>query len=188
MKDFKSVVATALVAVMSFSIAGCAFFPTIKPVSMKEFKKAIKATDDDDLIDNYSELDEDDILLYYSNYAEDDIIGAASAYDYDGILIAYYQFEDRKAAADYYKDIYSDFEDWIEDDEFDGKRKLYKSGTGGYIVFDGEFEDVTFVDDYGVGGIYWADDMIIIARCESDKKKEIKKINAFIEELGYPAV
>ena len=41
---------------MSFSIAGCAFFPTIKPVSMKEFKKAIN--------DFMKEQDFDDIEEY----------------------------------------------------------------------------------------------------------------------------
>ncbi len=78
--------------------------------------------------------------------------------------------------------------DWIDDGDFDGKYKITITGNQGYVAFDGDFDDVSFTDGYAVGGIYWADDMIIVALCESDKKKDVEKIDLFIDALGYPSI
>lgn len=187
MKNLKKIVAAVLVSVMAFSLAGCSF-GKVTAVSMKDFKKAVKAVGDDDVEDSYYEIDEDEIEDWYRSYEKDDIIGVAGATDYDDLGFDYYQFEDADAAADYFEDLYDDFQDVKDDDDFDGKYKCSLGKSQGFIIFDGELDDTDFGDDFMIGGIYWADDMIITCYCTSDKKKDVEKYNAFIDALGYPSI
>ncbi len=190
MKNLKKIVAAVLVSAMAFSLAGCG---SVKAVSMKDFKKAAK-TVSDDLEDNYSEIDEDEIKDWYSSYDHMDIINVAHTYDGD-VYFAYYQFEDADAAADYFEDAYDDFKDQKENNDLDGKQKSSLGKNGGYIMFEGEFEysfiladDMLFPSDDIVAGIYWADDMVVVALCESDHDRDVKTYDAFIKELGFPSI
>ncbi len=187
MKNLKKIVAAVLVSVMAFSLAGCGF-GSVKAVSMKDFKKAVKAIGDDDFEESYYEIDEDEIEDWYSSYEKDDIIGVAYSTDYDDIFMNYYQFEDADAAADYFEDLYDEFQDVKDDDDFDGKSKCTLGKSQGYIILEGEMDDTSFGDDYVIAGIYWADDMIITCYCTSDKKKDVEKYDAFIDALGYPSI
>lgn len=173
MKNCKKILSVILVASMAFSLAGCS---SIKAISKKDFKNALKELKlDDDIIDRDYKDSKDD--MEYSAYAFD-----------DDQYYMFYQFEDAEAAHDYFEDeIYDDAKDAKEDKEIDGKFKMKLSKTSGYVIINGENDgDDIWEADYLYGGFYLKDDIIVVAMTTSDKKSDIKDVQAFLKEIGYP--
>ena len=167
MKTIRSVVATILVGATMMSLAGCA--KKIEPVKKKDFKTALEnALDIDD--DEY--LDGDGTVIYMEGK----------------YYIMYRTFEDEDDAADWFEDLYDDFEDAVDDKDFTGKhREVYNENGGyGYIVFDGESDGGDMMEGDLYGGIYWAEDTAIYVMATSNKDKYVDGINALLSELGYP--
>ena len=171
MKKFvKSLVSTMLIGSMLFSFAGCSV--KFDAVKAKDFKKALEdAMDIDD--DDYSDYDWDDSrnIWYY----------------HKDIRIDYYQFDDADDAYDYFEDLYDEWEDTLDDGDFDGKHKekFKDDATSGYILLNGESDNDDFYEGDIYGGIYFVDDIIIIAVCRSDKQKDMDKIDALLDAIGY---
>lgn len=170
-KAIKSIVSITLLASMAFSMAGCA--KKITPVKKNDFKDAIEEVFD---------IDDDD----YWEYDGDDYT-SISYYDHDYYVVMY-QYDDADDALDDFEDIYDNYEDMVEDKEFKGKKKaVFNEKAGyGYIVLNGESESDDFYDDDIYGGIYWADDTVIVVLVLSDKDKYTENIDAVISALGYP--
>ncbi len=172
MKKFvRSIVSVVLLGSMALSFAGCA--KKIEPVKKNDFKDALEESFDID-DDDYSEYEWDDYTdIYY--------------YDHD-YYVEMYQYDDADDALDKFEDAYDDFQDMLDDKEFKGRHKAVfnEKGGYGYITFSGESDSDDFFDDDIHGGIYWADDTIIIVVVTSDKDKYTENIDAMIKALGYP--
>lgn len=170
MKVLKTVVCSALVATMLFCMVGCV---SVKAVKKKDFKNALEdVADFDD--DEYYEYDDYDSDIDYTVFA------------YEGN--AYYDYSiygDEDDALDAFEDIYDDFQDMKEDKDFDGSLRMGLSGSTGYILFNGEADGRDYDGDM-YGGIYLKDDVVIIVYAHSDRKSDIKDINAFLSAIGLP--
>ena len=171
MKALRSAVALILVGSTAMSLAGCS--KKIEALSKKDFKNAIEEAldlDDDDLA-GLSTSDPVNIWYYEGKY-----------------FIDYYQYEDADDAEERFEDWYDDYEDMIEDKDFEGRHSgVYNENGGyGYILLNGEADDDHFGEDTVYGGIYWADDTFLIILAQSDKDKYVDGINALLAELGYP--
>ena len=170
---FKKIAALAQTATMVLSMTGCTL--KIEKVSKKNFIKAcVEAGYDEDELEEY-EYDEDeyDGLTYELDIIDDDI------------TLAYLEFDDADDAADYFDDWYDEFEDF----DTKGSSKHVITKNYGYFVFDGEFDDewdILNIEDDAYLGVYFADDVVIIASAASDSKKDKKVIDAFLDEIGYP--
>ncbi|MBO4636574.1 MAG: hypothetical protein J5685_05435, partial [Clostridiales bacterium] len=106
MKKLKSVVALVLVGASMMSLAGCA--KKIEPLKKKDFKDALENAldiDDDDYSD-YDGSDYDNVWYYEDKY-----------------FIDYYQYDDEDDAADWFEDVYDDYEDMIDDKDFSGRHR-----------------------------------------------------------------
>ena len=170
-KVLTSIVSVVLIASMGLSVAGCA--KKIKPVTKKDFKKALEETFD---------IDDDD----YGDYDGDDYVHISYGdHDYD---VEFYQFDDDDDAFDMFDDLYDAYEDMIEDKDFTGKhRAVYNEKAAyGYILLNGEADDKHFFDDDIYGGIYWSGDTIIIVLVTSDKDKYVDNVSTMIRAIGYP--
>lgn len=178
MKNCKKILSAILVASMAFSLAGCS---SVKAIDKKDFKNALKELK---LDDDMREYKGDDIEYY--GYDEDDIKYLARVWD-DDQWYMFIQFEDTEAAHDYFEDeFYDDIMDVKEDKDFDGKLKTKLSKSSGYIILKGESESDDFMEGEVYGGIYFKNDVVVVALATSDKKSDIKDIDTFLKSIGYP--
>lgn len=172
MKNVKKVLSVAMVASMVFSMTACG--KSFKAIDKKDFKKALKAIE----LDEDMEEIEDDNVEYLGI---DDAEYAASAYDEDQMYM-FIEFEDADAAKEYFEDeFYDDFEDAIEDEDIDGKYSNKISDDSGYIIVNGENDDEEMY-----GGIYFKDNVMVVAISYTTKKSDMKDIDAFLDAIGYP--
>lgn len=179
MKNCKKILSAILVATMALSLVGCS---SMKAIGKKDFKNALKELK---LDDDMREIEEESDLEWYG-YDDDDIEYYASAYD-DEQYYLFIQFEDTEAAHDYFEDeFYDDVMDMKEDKDFDGKLKTKLSKSSGYIILNGESDSKGFGKGDIYGGIYFKDNVIVVALANSNKKSDIKDINAFLKAIGYP--
>ncbi len=171
MKNVKKVLSVAMVASMVFSMTACG--KSFKAISKKDFKKGLKAIE---LDEDMEELEDD--LEYYGF---DDTEYVAMAED-DEQMYIFIEFEDAEVAKEYFEDeFYDDFEDAIEDEDIDGKYSYKISDNSGYILVNGENDDEEMY-----GGIFFKDNILVAAVADSTKKSDMKDIDAFLEEIGYP--
>lgn len=170
MKVLKTVVCSALVATMLFCMVGCV---SVKAVKKKDFKNALE---------DVADIDDDEYYEYHDYNSDIDY----TVFAYEGN--AYYDYSiygDKDDALDAFEDIYDDFQDMKEDKDFDGSLRMGLSGSTGYILFNGEADDRDYDGDM-YGGIYLKDDVVIIVYAHSDRKSDIKVINAFLSAIGLP--
>lgn len=173
--NIKKVVSVLLTSVMILTMPGCS--KAIADVSKKDFKKACdKAGFEDYQIHEFDEDDLDDDMTYEAMVRE------------DNILLVYCEFEDSEAARDYYGDIYGSFTELKSDKDASGSHKMFITKTSGYLLFSGEVDDWDDMDLDGdvYMGIYFKEDFIVVAVSNSDKNKDIKVINKFLEQLTLP--
>ena len=168
MQKTKKILALALVLVMGFSLVACGK----KPITGKEFKKAMKNLD-------YSVYEDSNPgkRIDESWYAYDD------DYEYYVLLTLY---DDKDDAKDQIDDMLEDIEEAKDDKDFDGTIK--KSGFGSFkkIVVNGEFEDD--VDDFR-GEMYVviirSDNMILVVSAQDNVRSDVKEVDKVVKELGY---
>lgn len=173
--SFKRLTTVVLTCAMVLIMAGCS--KSIPDVGKKDFMKACdKAGYDDYMISEFDEEDLDDDMTY-------------EAIVRDGnIMLVYCEFEDEEAAHDYYGDIYASFLDLKNDKDASGSYRMFITKTSGYIIFNGEVDDWDdmYLDGDVYFGIYFKEDYIVVAVSESDKSKDVKTINKFLEQLELP--
>lgn len=169
MKNFKKAMSLTLIMAMALSLTACG--KSFKAISKKDFEKGLKAIKLDDDIEE--EDDEDEL--------DDDMTYEALVYA-DNQAYRFMEFEDEDAAFDYFEENYYDeFEDYLEDDEFEGEESHKLKKDTGYILFNGE-ED----GDDVYGGVFLKGNTIVVAEAGSTKKSAKKDIDAFLKAIGYP--
>lgn len=208
MKTFKKVVATALVASMALGCTGCGSLK-IKATDAKSFKKALakandslsEAIDDfdeddgygfsDDYLGYYVEMDDsDEIEDYYDAEDVEEFYMAMSQEDEDdenGVIYYFITFEDEEAAREYFNDkYYESFEEAKEDKDIDGDLKMNLGKTNGYIIIDAESDSKDIGKGQVTGGIYLADNTVLVVLAFDASKSAKKEVTAFLEALEYP--
>lgn len=178
MKNFvKGAVSAVLAGSMMLSIAGCANFNLI---TYKDFKNALEEA---------LEMDDDE----YREYKNSSVSGSDTkheVYANDGnCRYAFIEFDDAEDAFDYFEDIYDEFEDTIEDKDFDGNYKkglVEGSSASGYILVNGDSDNSEFIDGKCYGGIFLKENTIVIVMANSNKSKDMDKIDAMLNAIGYP--
>lgn len=179
MKNIKKILSVVMIVAMMVSLVSCKSF---KVVDDGDFEDAIEEIYDEEVM----EISGDDIENSGRN--EYDIEKFLSLIDED-VSIAYVEFEDEEAALDFFEDkYYKDFEDMIEDDDFEGSHSSGLNNSRGYILFEGEADGEGEWEDTDeiYGGIYWTENMVILAIANSDKKSDIEDMNEFLDMLGLP--
>lgn len=180
MKNIKKILSVVMIVTMMTSLVACKSF---KAIDYKVFKNAVDEVYGEEPI-KYSED-----MFEYAGYDEYDLDRNYYYYIDNGIL-EYYKFDDEEGAREFFEDYYYDeFEDMIEDDDFEGNRSNGLSNSRGYIIVNGECDGSDFWEDIdeAYGGIYWVDNIVVVAMMDSDKKSDIKDMDAFLDEIGYPA-
>ena len=164
MKMTKKILVLVLAFAMILTIVGCAK----KPIDYKKFKDVME--DDFDFEVEKGATSKDIDKSYY-------------AMDEDGdFYVNYTLFEDADDAEDEFDDYIDDVEEWIDDDDFDGKKpKVTTSGNYSKAVVKGDHDD--YGDMYVV--LIRADNMLIMAGVNSDKDKDIDEIDEIVKKLGY---
>ena len=180
MKTVKTIVATALAGVMLFSMAGCSV-KKIEPVSSSKFNSACSEYDVE--LDEYAEEGYENLYFYNQYY-----------------YIDYFSYTDADAAEDLYEDAYGSFDHAKSGNDFSGTSRFVSMDDFKYMLFngnsdtDGLFEPLSDfyeslggeLDGYVYGGIFWADDMIIVCVTTSSDKEDKDLINNILSEIGYP--
>lgn len=168
----KRIASVAVIGSMLFSFVGCA---KIKAYDKKEVKDILK-----------NELDLKDDKDYYT-YDWDDYKSFSGSNGKANFYIRIY--EDADDAQDVFEDYLDDIEDDKDDKVLDGKIKISSGKTSGYITFSGEANDdgdFFIEDEYYYGGIYWADNMIIVVCAEKDKDTAREDVTAFLRAFKLP--
>lgn len=172
MKKVKSFISVVLIGSMLFALAGCA---KVKAYDKKEFKNILK----DEL-----GIKKDDIREY--EYDDEEYLSAENGKAF--ISVTFY--EDADDAAEAFEDIYDDFSDDFDDGLFDGSHKMKSSDTNGYIIFDGTGNDDDAErfseDEYAYGGIFFADNMVVIVGTDKDKDSAREDVDEVLSALGFP--
>lgn len=180
MKNIKKFLSVVMIVTMMTSLVACKSF---KAIDDKAFEDAV----DEVYGEEPREYTED--MFEYAGYDEYDLDCNYYYYLDDGIL-EYYEFDDEEGAREFFEDYYyNEFEDMIEDDDFEGSRSSGLSGSRGYIIVNGECDGSEFWAeiDEAYGGVYWVDNIVVVAMMNSDKKSDIKDMDAFLDAIGYPA-
>ena len=128
-------------------------------------------------------LSSNDYYVHENDYYQD-------IYYYgDGFMVETYIYVESEAdsAGDYFEDAFEDYEDMVENGDFEGTTSCYNDADSGYIVFDGESFDYDFFDDDIYGGIYYYDNIFVIIVVTSDDPEDHAVIDSMISALGYPA-
>ena len=175
-KGTKSVIAAILTGAMIMSIAGCANFELI---THKQFKKALE---------DAAKIDEDEIRETKDDkYEGADVKRRIVATD-GKCVYSYIEFDDAEDAYDTFSEIYDDFTDAVEDDEFDGSyRKGINENSGtGYILVNGDSDNEDFIDGKCYGGIFLKENTFVVVLANSQKSKDMDKIDAVLDAIGYP--
>jgi len=173
MKMMKKVVSVALVGAMMMSVAACGKNYTV--VSKKDFTNALE---------DVADLDEDDWYDYedYYSHSKHDIDCYDGDFHYEWI-----EFDNEDHAMDFFEDYYyDDFEDMIDDKDFDGKYSTKITDTEGYIILNGESNSSDFFDDELYGGIFCKDGVVVIVLCRSTRDRDTSRVDEFLRAIGYP--
>ena len=175
MKTMKKVISVALLGAMAFSIAGCG--KNYQVVSKKDFTNALE---------DVCDLDEDDWYDYttYYSHSEHDIDCYDGDFHYEWI-----QFDSNSHAMDFFEDhFYDDYEDMMDDKDFDGRTRLVNRDTYGYILLNGECDDRDFYQgrSYMYGGHYYVEDEIFAIVTVDDDNGARDDINTILRALGLP--
>lgn len=155
------------------SVAACGKNYTV--VSKKDFTNALE---------DVADLDEDDWYDYedYYSHSKHDIDCYDGDFHYEWI-----EFDDENHAMDFFEDYYyDDFEDMIDDKDFDGKYSTKITDTEGYIILNGESNSSDFFDDELYGGIFCKDGVVVIVLCRSTRDRDTARVDEFLRAIGYP--
>lgn len=207
MKTFKKVIATALVATMAVSCTGCGALK-IKATDAKSFNKALSKLSDDmaEAIDDFDEEwgfgFSDNYLAMYEKYddaddiedeldienAEEYIMGYCTDEDEEAVILyEFISFEDTESAHDYFnEEWYEDYSEAKKDKDLDGTMKDSLSKTSGYIILDVESDSKDLGKGNIYGGIYFADNTVVIVMGMDASKSSKKEIDSFLESIEYP--
>ena len=165
MKNTKKIIAATLVGAMLLPLAGCA--KKIEHIRAGEFKDAIEEVFDDDDYVSYGDM----IVVMDDDYA-----------------IAFSQYDDEDDALNAWEDTVDDYEDMMDDKDFDGRTRLVNRDTYGYILLNGECDDRDFYQgrSYMYGGIYYVEDEIFAIVTVDDDNGARDDINTILRALGLP--
>lgn len=165
MKSVKSVIAAVLVGSMVLPLAGCA--RKIERIRARDFESAIEEVFDDD--------------EYGSNGGSVYVLS-------DHYAVNFTAFNDDDDARDTWEEALDDFDDMMDDADFDGRTRRVDRDTYGYILFDGECDDPSFMGnrDYIYGGIFYVEDEYIAVVTDKDKDSNRENVDTILEALGFP--
>lgn len=166
MKNMKKVIAAALAGIMLMPLAGCAG-RKIEAVSARDFKRAVEEV-----------FDEDD----YGSFG-----GSIYVID-DHYAVNFTEFDDDDDARDTWEEALDNFDDMMDDNDFDGRTVRVDRDTYGYILFNGECDDPNFMGDrsYIYGGIFYVDDEYIAVVTDKDKDANRDNVDTILNALGFP--
>ena len=143
-------------------------FGSLHPITLNDFENALGNYDSD----------------YYDSYTYDGIeIGRYFPY---GITFRYSSFDDIDEARDCFEQTYDIFEDLVDNNEFDGAYNSYYEGNYGYILFDGDSNDMEYLGDHLYGGIYLSENVVVYAIATDDSSSYRQKVDEFLAVIGYP--
>lgn len=147
-------------------------FGKLKPYTCDEIEDILRDVLDADSrdFDRYGSGSSDS-LYYYGN----------------SIMLQAFEFDedDIDDAAEEFEDLYDEFVDGIEDEGFDGNVS-YDIGDGyGYVLLDGTIRS-EYYDEHVYGGIYWAENTMLIVSTEGDSSSSREDVDALLNALGYP--
>lgn len=206
MKKLKSIISLVLIIAMVSSIIGCdsnskkdrsrndsddspSVFDRIKQAY--QFEAIDDITFKDAINEVYGEEPREytEDMFEYVGYDEYDL--DCNYYSvFDDCIFEYFEFEDEEGAREFFEDEYHfEFEDMIYDDSFVGSQLNIISDSNGFIIVNGECDGDGFWTeiDNAYGGIYWIDNIVVIAMINSNKNVDIEELDAFLEMIGYPA-
>lgn len=202
MKKLKSMISVLLIAAMTLSLAGCG----------KKFDPIEDSVFEDALDEVFSVEEGDNGWRTVSNATGTGDYGYWSAFmdgtsifrtadkiklniEYIGESDQYYcfiEFKDAEEGMEWFEDyIYSDFEDAIKDDDFEGSSSYKLTETMGYVLVNGE-NDSDFLeyctDGEGdiYGGFFYNDGIFVAAFTTKLKDSRIEDVDAFLSAIGYP--
>ena len=120
-----------------------------------------------------SAADGNTVKLFASNFSRDGygFAGWSDAYDYATNANAHF---------------YDDYQDMMDDKDFEGRTSSRLTDTEGYILLNGECDGDGIFDDDIYGGIYCKEDVVVIVLVRSDRDRDIDTINEFLRAIGYP--
>ena len=143
-------------------------FGSLRPITLNDFE---------DALGNY----DSDYYISYDDYGEE-----YAMYFEDDVMICYTSFDDIDDAQDFFEQTYDDFEDMVDDNEFEGAYNSYYEGNYGYILFDGDSNDMEYLGDHLYGGIYLSENVVVYAIATDDSSSDRQKVDEFLTGIGYP--
>jgi len=173
-----------------FLFSGCASFQPIEDENVFV-----------DVLDKAAGVEEDETISEKNAKISGGRTEYLIAYDDGDIVLTYIRFNDKDDAMTYFTEFYKDFEDAIENRDFDGNNLRSVSRTRGYIVFDGELGDgrelsvfnagdmykTYFAEDTELyGGIYVNKNVYIEAYSVDGSKRDKEKIANVLKQLDFP--
>ena len=166
MKNMKKIISAALAGIMLLPLAGCAF-KKIERVRSKDFKNAIEEVFDEDDYGTYG----DSIFVNDEHYA-----------------VNFTEFDDEDDARDTWEEALDNFDDMMDDHDFDGRTVRVDRDSYGYILFDGECEDSDFMGNrsYIYGGIFYVEDEYIAVVTDKDKDANRDNVDTILTAIGFP--
>ena len=143
-------------------------FGSLQPITLTQFEDALGDYDSDYYI-SFSESDQE-----YAMYFEGEV------------MIYYVSYDDMDDAQVYFEETLDDFEDMVNDNDFEGTYNSYYEGNYGYIIFDGESNEMDYFGGHMYGGIYLSENMFIYAIATDDSSSDRQKVDEFLTAIGYP--
>jgi hypothetical protein len=164
LKITKKILVLVLAFAMILSMTAC----SKKPIDYKKFKDVMEDKFDFE-VEKGATSDEIDKSYYAS--------------DEDGdFTVSYTLYEDPDDAEDEFDEYIDDVEEWIDDDEIDGKKpKVTGSGDYQKAVVKGDHDD--FGDMYVV--LIRSEGMLLMVGTNSKKDKDIQQVDKIVKGLGY---
>ncbi|MCQ2528349.1 MAG: hypothetical protein MJ108_04435 [Saccharofermentans sp.] len=186
MRIFTKVVSMILIASISLGMVACSDSGS-KKKDKKDREKKEKTKVEEWSIDDFEDFLDDYTDGDYFDRDYDNCYGLLS--DSGDVVINYRWYDDEDDAEDYFDVAYSGFEEDFDDDLFDGKHDMKRSGSQGYVVLAGEGEDDgswIYEDQYFYGGVYYADHMVVTIITTRDKDKAREHVDEVLKELNFP--
>ena len=186
MKRLKAFAATVLACATLLSFAGCSNFKLIddEDIFFDALENTVNIEKNETRHEKNSELNGDKVEYYI--------------YTGDGDnFYTYIRYKKADDAMDRFDEVYQDFEEVKDDDNFEGSHSMTELKTRGSIVFNGEtigdnvihffhMNQHFFEDTKIYGGVYVKDNVYIEAYSVNGSKRDKEKINKFLKELGLP--
>ena len=106
----------------------------------------------------------------------------------DNYYIAFMTADDDDEARDEWEEILDNFDDMMDDKDFDGRTRRVDRDEYGYILLNGECDDRDFADGRGYyyGGIYYVEDELFIVVTTKDKDACREDVDTILRALGLP--